>query len=53
MAETMTAAEIRAAFEGVYAMESWHDGDNVEHAPAAVRASIAARASKDMFVMMG
>src|SRR3954468_8518940 len=35
MAETMTAAEIRAAFEGVYAMESWHDGDQVEHAPAA------------------
>jgi hypothetical protein len=35
MAETMTAAEIRAAFEGVYAMVSWHDGDKVEHAPAA------------------
>jgi hypothetical protein len=35
MAETMTAAEIRAAFEGVYAMESWHDGDQVGHAPAA------------------
>src|ERR1700722_4205144 len=35
MPETMTAAEIRAAFEGVYAMESWHDGDKVEQAPAA------------------
>src|SRR5579871_4983096 len=35
MAKTMTAAEIRAAFEGVYTMESWHDGDKVEHAPAA------------------
>ena len=35
MAERMTEAEIRAAFEGVYAMESWHDGDSVEHAPAA------------------
>lgn len=35
MGKTMTAAEIRDAFEGVYAMESWHDGDKVEHPPAA------------------
>jgi hypothetical protein len=35
MAQTMTEAEIRAAFEGVYAMQSWHEGDKVEHAPAA------------------
>jgi hypothetical protein len=33
MAETVTAAEIGAAFEGIYAMEAWHDGDRVDHPP--------------------
>ena len=35
MSEKMTAAEIRTAIEGVYAMESWHDGENTEESPAA------------------
>ena len=35
MADKMSAAEICAAFEGVYAMQSWHDGDQVEYAPDA------------------
>ena len=31
----MTEAEIRSAFEGVYAMASWHDGDAIEYPPVA------------------
>jgi len=32
-AEQLDEASLRKAIEGVYSMESWHDGDHVEHPP--------------------